>query len=103
MNHPSAKSIVRAVVVIVIAAGAGAGGGGSAGCGGKPQLMTTPNLYAKNGVDPFPDVPAALQNNRVEVLYVTDRAYEKGATAEKPVYTYKRSRSVAFGVAEVEF
>src|SRR5688572_28480631 len=76
---------------------------GGTGCGGKPQLMPTPNLYAKNGVDPFPDVPPALRNNHVDVLYVTDRAYEKGGSAEAPVYGHKRSRSVAFGVAQVHF
>jgi esterase/lipase superfamily enzyme len=75
----------------------------AAGCGGKPQLMATPNLYANGGVDPFPNVPPALQNNKVEVLYVTDRAPEKGATPEAPAYGHKRSRSVAFGVSEVEF
>ena len=76
----------------------------AAGCGGgPPPLMPTPNLYAKNGVDPFPDVPPALQNNKVEVLYVTDRAPEKGSTPEVPRYGSKRSRSVAFGVADVEF
>jgi esterase/lipase superfamily enzyme len=87
----------RISIVLLVIAVAGAG------CGGKPQLMPTPNLYARNGVDPFPDVPPALQNNRVEVLYVTDRALEKGSTPEAPAYGHKRSRSVAFGVAEVEF
>jgi esterase/lipase superfamily enzyme len=74
-----------------------------AGCGGKPQLMPTPNLYTQGGIDPFPDVPPALQNNKAEVLYVTDRALEKGSTPEGPNYGHKRSRSVAFGVAEVRF
>jgi esterase/lipase superfamily enzyme len=63
--------------------------------------MATPNLYARGGVDPFPNVPPALQSNKVEVLYVTDRAPEKGSTPEAPRYTHKRSRSVAFGVTEV--
>jgi len=75
----------------------------AAGCGGKPQLMATPNLYANCGVDPFPNVSPALQNNKVEVLYVTDRAPEKGSKPEVAEYGHKRSRSVAFGVSEVEF
>ena len=61
--------------------------------------MPTPNLYADGGVDPFPDVPPALQNNKAEVLYVTDRAPEQGSTPEAPAYGHKRSRSVAFGVS----
>ena len=74
----------------------------SAGCGGPPQLMATPNLYSKNGIDPFPNVPPELQNNHVEVLYVTDRGYDKGSTPEAPKYGHKRSRSVVFGVADVQ-
>ena len=72
------------------------------GCGGPPQLMATPNLYSKNGVDPFPNVPPELQNNHVEVLYVTDRANDKGSTPDAPKYGHKRSRSVVFGVADVQ-
>lgn len=74
-----------------------------AGCGGAPQLMPTPNIYASGERNPFPNVPPAFQNNRAEVLYITDRAPEEGSTPEKPVYGYKRSRSVAVGVAEVQF
>jgi hypothetical protein len=44
----------------------------------KTLLMPTPNLYAKDGRDPFPDVPAELRNNKVELLYLTDRAPTKG-------------------------
>jgi esterase/lipase superfamily enzyme len=71
------------------------------GCQSGTQLMPTPNLYATGGVDPFPDVPPALQSNRVEVLYLTDRKPEK-PEAGNPHYGYQRSRSVAFGVSEVE-
>ena len=35
------------------------------GCGGR-QLMPTPNLYADAEVDPFKDVPAALQGGKME-------------------------------------
>ena len=87
------SAALSAVVLLVLA-----------GCGGRPyQLMPTPNIYATGQRDPFPDVPPALQNNRVDVLYLTDRALEPGSTPEHPTYGYKRSRSVAFGVAEVQF
>ncbi|HEY7090665.1 MAG TPA: alpha/beta hydrolase [Tepidisphaeraceae bacterium] len=72
------------------------------GCESGTQLMPTPNLYTQSGVDPFPDVPPALQNNRVEVLYLTDRKPEKPEPGN-PHYGFERSRSVAFGVSEVEF
>src|SRR5688500_14781805 len=58
----------------------------NAGCGGKPQLMPTPNLYAKAGRDPFPDVPAELQTNKVDVLYLTDRKPLKDSTPENRSY-----------------
>jgi len=74
----------------------------SVGCGGKPQLMPTPNLYAKDGRDPFPDVPAELRNNKVDVLYLTDRKPLKDSTPENRSYGYGRSRRVSFGVATVE-
>src|SRR4051794_11224763 len=74
-----------------------------AGCSSGPgQLMPTPNVYAWGERDPFPDVPPEFQNNRVDVLYLTDRALDSG-DAQNPVYGYKRSRSVAIGVAQVEF
>src|SRR5438552_17089156 len=73
------------------------------GCaGGPPQLMPTPNVYASGERDPFPDVPPEFQNNKVDVLYLTDRAIDSG-DAHNPTYGYKRSRSVAVGVAQVEF
>lgn len=73
----------------------------TAGCGGRQQLMPTPNLYTR-GTDPFPDVPPALQNNRVEVLYLTDRKPENDNRVHRE-YGYGRSRSVAYGVCEVQF
>src|SRR5947209_3729231 len=72
-----------------------------AGCGGAPQLMPTPNLYIGSQADPFAEVPPELQNNKVDVLYLTDRAPEKPVPGN-PHYGYKRSRSVAFGVSRVE-
>jgi esterase/lipase superfamily enzyme len=73
----------------------------STGCESTTKLMPTPTLYARGDVDPFPDVPPAFQNNKVEVLYVTDRALENDSDG-KLQYGYKRSRSVAYGVAEVQ-
>jgi esterase/lipase superfamily enzyme len=70
------------------------------GCASTPQLMPTPNLYAWGNFDPFDKVPAALQNNRAEVLYYTDRVPE--GPPSDPKYGYKRSRSAAFGNAELQ-
>jgi esterase/lipase superfamily enzyme len=71
------------------------------GCSNDYYLMPTPNLYTRGDVEPFPNVPPELQNNHVEVLYLTDRKQEK-PSPEGPTYGYNRSRSVAFGVADVE-
>src|ERR1700749_380870 len=69
------------------------------GCVARPQLMPTPNLYAWGNFDPFAKVPPVLQNNRVEVLYYTDRVPE--GPPNDPKYGYKRSRSAAFGHAQL--
>ncbi|MGH7177878.1 MAG: alpha/beta hydrolase, partial [Tepidisphaeraceae bacterium] len=99
MSWPrSNRSPARWLVVLLFVGLATAGG-----CGGKPQLMATPNLYTHPELKPYADVPPALQHNRVEVLYVTDRLLEKDATPQAPVYGSKRSRSVAFGISEVQF
>src|SRR5688572_11617939 len=92
-----APRALRLVALVVIFTGPGAG------CGGKPQLMATPNIYANGDPAPFAGVPSERQSNRVEVLYLTDRALEEGATPDRPKYGHKRSRSVAFGVCEVSF
>ena len=72
------------------------------GCSKTPSLMPTPNVYAQGLINPFEEVPPALQNNRVEVLYLTDRKPEKYAP-DRQSYGYRRSRSLSFGVSEVEF
>jgi esterase/lipase superfamily enzyme len=64
--------------------------------------MPTPNLYAGAGVNPFVEVPPELQNNHVDVIYLTDRGPE-GAQGANAAYGFRRSRSVAYGVARVEF
>src|SRR6266480_2928892 len=61
----------------------------------KVLLMPTPNLYAWGNFDPFKDIPPSLQNNRVEVLYVTDRV-PVDTSPDHVVYGYGRSRSAAF-------
>jgi len=48
--------------------------------------MPTPNLYAHGGRDPFPDVPAELKNNKVEVLYLTDRVPAKDTSVHKRLW-----------------
>ncbi len=70
-----------------------------AGC--HQQLMPTPNLYARSNDNPFVDVPPALQSNRVEVLYATDRTpvQKKGGGLQ---YGYNRSKSLAFGTCTVQ-
>jgi esterase/lipase superfamily enzyme len=100
-----ARVVVRAaraapiLALVAILAGPGAG----AGCGGKAQLMPTPNLYANGDPAPFADVPPERRNNHVEILYLTDRTLEEGSTPDRPEYGHKRSRSLAFGVCEVRF
>ena len=93
-NDWSARRLAAVLVVVFWAA---------SGCSKPPQLMPTPNLYTRGDVDPFLDVPRELQTNKVDVLYVTDRAMEEGASPKAPRYGYGRSRSVAFGECRVEF
>jgi esterase/lipase superfamily enzyme len=71
------------------------------GCSGTTFLMPTPNIYSRGDVDPFPDVSPELQNNKVEVLYFSDRT-PRNPSPDHPDYGYGRSRSVGFGVSEIE-
>ena len=71
------------------------------GCSAKTYLMPTPNVYSHPDWNPFVDVPPALRHNKVSVLYVTDRAPEK-QTPNHWEYGHKRSRSAAFGEAQVQ-
>jgi esterase/lipase superfamily enzyme len=72
-----------------------------AGCAGPRQLMPVPNLYVGEGApELFTALPSELQDNRIDLLYVTDRVPEtddEGALK----YGYGRSRSAAFGSAIV--
>lgn len=69
-----------------------------AGCG--QQLMPTPNIYVGSKRDCFDDVPEAYRSNKVDVIYVTDRAPE-GLTKETTQYGFDRSNSLAYGVCTV--
>lgn len=76
-------------------------------CSERPQLMPTPSVYTHPEFDPFAEVPPAVQNNLAEVMYITDRApeiEEKSDTATAGIARYgsRRSRSAAFGVAELQ-
>lgn len=66
-----------------------------AGCGGAPELVPTPNLYADSEVDPFAATPSWCRANTVEVLYATNRQcdYDQIAIA----YGSARSRATAYG------
>jgi esterase/lipase superfamily enzyme len=70
-----------------------------AGCA-TPSLMPTPNLYSRTSDNPFADVPPAFRTNRVDVLYLTDRAPD-GDPAKDPKYGLRRSLSLAFGMTTV--
>ena len=72
------------------------------GCNDSVVLMPTPNVYAQQHLDPFDDVPADHRTNRVEVMYLTDRKPE-ACTRDWQSYGYRRSRSLVYGVSEVEF
>jgi esterase/lipase superfamily enzyme len=74
----------------------------AAACNDDPPLMDTPKIYTREGAAPFAQVPPDLQNNKVQVIYLTDRAWEKDSTTGAPIYGIKRSRSVAFGICEVQ-
>ena len=64
--------------------------------------MPTPNVYiGAEQAKIYQDVPAELQNNKVDLLYVTDRMPEKNDNDEL-FYGFGRSPSLAFGSAVVE-
>lgn len=70
-------------------------------CVSAPALMPTPNIYTQAGHYAVENVNSAYQNNRADVLYVTDRAAN---TNEKDglIYGADRSPSVAFGSTQVQ-
>jgi esterase/lipase superfamily enzyme len=70
------------------------------GCANR-ELIQTPNLFLNAKIDPFQACPPEARNNRVEILYATDRlpVDRKGGGQE---YGYQRSASLAFGRCTVE-
>jgi esterase/lipase superfamily enzyme len=70
-----------------------------AGCG--QQLMPTPNIYAGSTKDCFDSVSAEYCDNKVEILYATDRAPIKAKDGSLS-YGTDRSNSLAFGNVTVE-
>ncbi|MGN6370162.1 MAG: alpha/beta hydrolase [Phycisphaerae bacterium] len=65
------------------------------------KLMPTPNLYATGLQNPFPNVPPELRTTTVDVLYLTDRTPLQNTHHLE--YGYGRSRSLAFGISQVQF
>lgn len=73
------------------------------GCGRPALLMPTPNIYARGFAEPFEKLSPELQTNAVDVLYMTDRKPEADSKPDNMKYGVKRSRSVGYGIATVEF
>ena len=71
------------------------------GCAPTP-LAPTPNLYWATGEHPFDEVPEPWRTTDTKILYATDRL---GETDERIgiKYDYRRSQSVVFGEATVQF
>jgi esterase/lipase superfamily enzyme len=71
------------------------------GCSSTPKLMPTPNIYLGDGGYPESSIPEGLRSNKIEVLFVTDRA---PATSDDGalVYGTGRSASLGFGSAIVD-
>lgn len=72
------------------------------GCSSKTYLMPTPTIYTHADWNPFEDVPESLQGDTVSVLYITDRTIKEKKQSTDPFdYGHGRSRSIAFGEANV--
>lgn len=70
-------------------------------CQSATRLSQTPVILANAVVDPFKWVAEEQKTNKVDVFYATDR--QPGETLNgRPTYTYKRSKSLAFGSCVVE-
>lgn len=73
-----------------------------AGCSTQRKLIPTPNLYTIADQPLFENLAPELQTNQIDLLYVTDRNPEKDSSGQLN-YGFKRSSSLAFGSAVVEF
>jgi len=72
-----------------------------AGCSSTQKLMPTPNIYLNGEGYPESSVSQGLKNNKVDVLFVTDRKPETSADGTL-AYGTSRSESLGFGSAIVE-
>ena len=70
-------------------------------CSSEKYLMPTPSLYVGNDIAGFDKVPPALQNNAIDLLYVTDRKPEYDELNNFN-YGYQRSLSAAFGTVSIK-
>ena len=71
------------------------------GCSSEHALMQTPNVFADLDGYPANEIPERLRNNRVELLYVTDRTMDTSQDGEA-FYGAGRSTSSAYGSVVVE-
>lgn len=90
MITASQRRIPRAFLLILLLS--------ATGC--TTQLMPTPNIYVGSSQDAFDEVPAGLQTNKVEMIYVTDRARVE-STDDYAEYGTDRSNSLAYGICTV--
>jgi esterase/lipase superfamily enzyme len=68
-------------------------------CSSNPKLMPTPNVFINTPYSEK-DIPEALRETGMELIYVTDR----GTSPKKNIkYDASRSSSIAYGVAKVNF
>lgn len=69
------------------------------GCTSNLALMPTPNVFVNN---PYrqENIPSPLRETNMDILYVTDRSISK---KEDLSYNAKRSSSMAYGIAKVNF
>ncbi|MEP4890968.1 MAG: alpha/beta hydrolase [Aliiglaciecola sp.] len=86
--HRAQRSVFISFFVLLISA-----------CASAPKLMPTPNVFINTPYSES-DVPEALRETSMELIYVTDR----GTSVNKEViYDASRSPSIAYGVAKVNF
>ena len=73
------------------------------GCSQSIYLIKTPNLYLEGSQTLFKNVPKLFQNNKVELIYVTDRnrlnSSKESTTLE---YGIQRSKRVDFGNTTIQ-
>ena len=70
------------------------------GCAGRP-LMPTPDVYAEGHREPFKGLAPELKNNKIDLLFATDRVLEDDESGNRR-YGHGRSPTLAVGSAVVE-